>query len=171
MNSNESQPGSANINPPSISDQKQEELEEKHVEEEEEESIHGLDSDMDLEDEKYDENESVHGLDDDDSANEEKELDKLYDTLTHIPDGNGTFVMVELLTAWKLLDCSQKLSFSGWSYPSEWGQLTVPVLVYEVGLEKEEAHRFIECMDGFIKYKQKKLLQPYIQKSMKNVIS
>jgi len=51
----------------------------------------------------------------------------------------------QLLHRWGLVEIFDVLLATGWYHPDDWNQLTVSILRFEVGIEREYAERFIEC--------------------------
>jgi len=51
-----------------------------------------------------------------------------------------------LLRKWNLTEIYDVLVATGWTMPDEWHQLDVNVLVFEVGVERQQAVRFMDCL-------------------------
>jgi len=65
--------------------------------------------------------------------------------------GGGTLADSQcetLLKSWGLMHCYDALLATDWAEPAEWHNLTVHVLRWEVGLEEEDAKRFMECLNA-----------------------
>ena len=147
-------------------EEKEEEVKEQAAEEEEDAdedddgSIHGLDSSDESEnnDEAEDNDQEWVGLDDEDededNDDDDDDMMKRYEAVLGNKEIDGNMLCQLLLTEWGLQTCYPKLKQSGWLYPSEWEQLTVFSLVYEVGVEKEEAQLFMKHLEGYLKYRQ-----------------
>merc|ERR1712087_39712 len=91
-----------------------------------------------------------------------KEIEEKYDKLILDSDvGVGEELGQLLLVSWDLTSCVQKFKDSRWIFPNEWDQLTVPALVYEVGVEKEDAEKFMTGFNQYQIYRQKKTLDIY----------
>merc|ERR1712113_327085 len=88
------------------------------------------------------------------------EIEKKYDRL-FIDNmvGFGQELAQFLLVHWNLADCFLAFKSSGWMFPSDWDQLTIPVLVYEVGIEKEQAQIFLENFEIYLKYRRRKVIK------------
>jgi len=64
-----------------------------------------------------------------------------------VQNGNlADFQCEALLQQWGLQHCYDSLLATDWAKPAEWHDLTVHVLVWEAGLDKTDATRFMECL-------------------------